>query len=64
MNNSRKSRTKILVVKEPLTAIENSTEEEEVFSEQILEEYHNLKEKCEQVILKIKKRKQQEISAI
>ena len=57
-NNSRKSKAKILVIKHPLIDVEDE-DNDEIYSEQTLEDYHDLKEKCEKVILKIKKRKQQ-----
>ncbi len=61
--NSKKSRTKIIVIREPLTLIEaEENQPEEVFSEQVIKEYTDLKEKCEEIILKIKRRKAQELS--
>lgn len=61
-DGKRKSRTRIMVIKEPLTCIQNDQEDDadEIIPEQTIRDYIELQEKCEAVILRIKKRKQEQ----
>lgn len=59
--DTKTSRTKIVIIKEPLAVIMEEEEKnatgESILSEEVIQEYEELKNKCEKIISKIKKRK-------
>ena len=57
MMNSRKSRAKIIIIKTPLVAAVGDPETVETISEEVLNDYRELQEKCESILERIKRRK-------